>query len=224
MNPTYGEVINWGTSTNPDLVYGNIDHVNSEHSDFAAVLYVGYGTPYGFYGHSYDEEEPDLIYYEDNGDDDIESHASSSPTHHFVFMWVCFAGDNSPYGCPTDWNPLYWSYPPAYGPYTWIGFEGASPWLIEWMGTVGDEDEPNLFKHWLVWFYYHALCPNVYSVMEALNYASQDTGFDDYGSSILGMGYNTTWPYPPSGLYPGRMHVAGDQYGTYLPTDEYVYP
>lgn len=182
MYPTYGEVINWGTSTNPNLVYGRIDHVNSEHSAFAAVLYVGHGTADGFYGYSDNGQVPDFIYYDDNYPNDIESHTSSTPTHHFSFMWVCSGGNNSPDGSPSAWNPLYWSYPPTYGPYTWIGFDDASPWLMEWMGTIGDEGVPNRYKHWLVWFYDYALCPSGYSVMQALNYASQQTGFLNYGN------------------------------------------
>lgn len=228
MGPTYGEVQNYGVYTQPGLVFDRIDHVNSEHSAFATVLYVGHGSASGFYGLSIDGLVPALTHYDDYGDYDIESHTSSSPTHHFVFMWVCSGSNPFPYGSITAWNPLYWSSQQP--PYTWIGFENASPWLIEWMGTYGDEEIPNIYQFWLVWFYYYALHPNVYSVMDALNYASVETGFENYGSSILGVGYNTTWPYygppgpPEPGVYNGSMQVAGDPYGTYLPTDEYVYP
>jgi hypothetical protein len=216
----YGDVQNYGTATNPSLVFNRIDHVNSEHSEFATVLYVGHGTANGFYGYSLLGQEPDLIHYDDNYDDDIESHTSSSPTHHFVLNWVCKGYDPFPYGSVTAWNPLWWSYPPAYGEYTWIGFEEASPWLIEHMNPT------NIYKYWLVFFYYFALHENDYTVMQALNYASIYTGFANYASSILATGFQTYWPYPPHGPrhYDGSMEIAGDPLGTDLPTSMCIYP
>ena len=219
MGPVYGDVQNYGGWTTPGVVFNRIDHVNSEHSGFATVLYVGHGTANGFYGHSLFGEEPDLVHYDDNYDDDVESHTSASPNHHFVFMWVCKGSNPFPYGSITAWNPLWWSYPPAYGDYTWIGFYNASPWLIESMNPT------NIYKYWLVFFYHFALHENDYTVMDALNLASQYTGFANYGSSILATGFQTYWPYPgdpPPDNYGGKMDVAGDPLGTNLPTDEYI--
>ena len=131
-------------------------------------------------------------------------------------MWVCSGANDPPEGSPSAWNP-YWSNPPAYGPYTWIGFENASPWLIDDMGT-----ENNIYQYWLVFFYYYALIDEN-SVMDALDLASQATGFQNYGNSILGTGYETWLPWPPGPDYfSGRMYVCGDPLGTYLPQDEYI--
>lgn len=84
----------------------------------------------------------------------------------------------------------------------------------------------NTFQNWLVFFYYYALSGS-YSVMDALNLASQATGFQDFGSSVLGGSgrYWSYWPYPPQGprTETGQMHVAGNPFNTYLPKDIY-YP
>jgi hypothetical protein len=220
--PAYGEVTNWGSGAVPNNVYAKIDDANSYHSEFSTVLYVGHGGPLGFYLHSNDPNNasnPPTPYATFAN---IASHTQSSPAHRFAFMWVCMGGENSPQGSPSAWNPLYWSNPSTYGPYTWIGFDGASPWLIDGMGTYGAYGQENIYRYWLVFFYYFAL-DGSYSVMDALNLASQATGFSNYGSSILGTGaYQTYWPYNDT-WGSGRMHVAGDPYGTYLPTELYLY-
>jgi hypothetical protein len=132
-------------------------------------------------------------------------------------------GNSAPAGSPTAWNPLWWSNPPAYSPYTWIGFNDVSPWLI-------DQISPgNTFKNWLVFFYYYVLNGGN-SVMAALNLASQATGFANFASSPLGASerYWTYYPYnhPPyynqSGWWTGRMNVCGNPFGTYLPTVFYM--
>jgi hypothetical protein len=229
--PAWGEVDNWGSTETNFTVYARIDHDNTWHSAFSTVLYVGHGGPYGFYGNTdYPYNQyiyPDLIAFDQQGSsnpNNIRSRTQSSPAHQFVFMWVCWGGNNSPEGSPSAWNPLYWSNPPAYGPYTWVGFDDASPWLIDQMGTYQGEN-PNIFRYWLVFFYYFALNGN--SVMSALNSASDATGFDNYATSILGTGSEnwTYWPYyPDDDWYGGRMHVAGDPYGTYLPIELYLSP
>jgi hypothetical protein len=201
----YGEVINWGSSTTSSIVLDRIDHDISEHYYFFTALYIGHGTAQGFYGHSDDPENPtnypDLISY-----DDIEDHTQASPDHRFAFMWVCSGGDNCPQGSPSAWNPLYWSDQSTYGPYVWIGFDRASPWLMEHMNAN------NIYKYWLVFFYHYALHFNGYSVSQALDHASQETGFLNYEMSILNDLIWTWWPYSPQGpkYFNGTMHVAGD--------------
>jgi len=217
--PSYGELNNWGSSRTPWDVYAQIDHDITHHPLFSTVLYVGHGGPDGFYVHTdYPNDPyhtPDLTSF-----NVIHSHTQSSPAHQFVLMWVCMGGENSPQGSPSAWNPLWWSNPPAYPPYTWVGFDGMSPWLLDQM-TPG-----NIFRYWLVFFYYFALTGS-YSVMDALNLASWATGASDFASSVLGAygRYWSYWPYPPLGptTQTGRMHVAGDPFGTYLPRDVYYY-
>jgi hypothetical protein len=230
--PTYGEVQNWGSSATADIFYDQIVYDIYHHYDFATVLYVGHGGPVAFYLQSDDPDNPDNP-PEHNASFNIIS--SIMQTHscddfRFVLMWVCMGGENSPEGSPSAWNPLWWSNPPAHPPYTWIGFDGLSPWLVEGMDTYGVYGQENIYKYWLVFFYYYALL-NGNSVMDALNYASVATGFSNYGSSILAEGYESYWPYHQfiqgeeffPGDYPGNMHVAGHPYATHVPGDLYYW-
>ena len=228
--PAYGEVNNWGHTANQGAVYGQITHDNSEHSVFSTALYVGHGGTLGFYGHSNDPNNPNNPPNPYASFEDIRSlmTSQSSAAFQFVLMWVCLGINTFPAGSSTAWNPLWWSNPPSYPPYTWVGFEDFSPWLYEGMGTYGPYGQENIYRYWLVFFYYYALSGN--SIMTALNYASAATGFGSFGSSILGVGYESYWPYHMSiqgvefhpGYYPGRMAVAGNPLGTYLPTEFYM--
>jgi hypothetical protein len=203
VGQVYGEVNNWGSSTTPGLVTYMIDHDISYHSYCFATLYIGHGYADGFYGHSEDpedpEEYPNFVSY-----DYIEDHAQYSPDHRFVFMWVCKGNWNS----FNAWNPLYESNPSTYGPAAWIGFEGASPWLTDSM------NEDNLYKYWLVFFYYYALNYNGYTIMEALDYASSETGYYNFADcDPLSSYYETYWPYNASDPDPwkdGIMRYDGD--------------
>lgn len=101
--------------------------------------------------------------------------------------------------------------------YAFISFEGASPWLIDWMGTYGSGEIPNIYKHWLVFFYCAALYGyNVYTINESLDLASVVTDFDDFDSAPFAFpnsGAWVPWPYeigPGNGTYQGLMRVYGD--------------
>jgi hypothetical protein len=217
----YGQLKNWGSTETPSDVYARVVSANNYHSTLSTVLYVGHGGPSGFYGHTdYPNDygiTPDLVSF-------AYIQSINGAAHKLAFMWVCNGGLNSPAGSPTAWNPLYWSNPPAYGPYTWIGFDYASPWLVDHMLTYGQNGQPNVFRYWLVFFYYYLLNGN--SVMSALNQASYATGYANFGVSELA-NYGTYWTYFPwdpaqQYWYSGNMHVAGDPYGTYLPTTLYL--
>ena len=136
----------------------------------------------------------------------IKSHTTGDSSHRLAVMWVCNGGTST-----TDASPQAWNNPSTSG-YTWIGFSGASPWLIEYI-------KPNqLYKHWLVFFYYYALNGSD-SVQDALNDAARQVGYSDFASSPLGSGsYSTYWLYSPSGSYSGQMRALGDPSGTYLPS------
>jgi len=199
-------------SPTPDEVYDQIDDNIEDHSDFSTALYVGHGGPYGFYGYTdYPNDPntiPDLINY-----NVIESQLSSSPTFQFAFNWVCFGGNDAPDGAPSAWNPMWWSDPSEY-PYTRIGFDTASPWIIDYL-SVG-----NTMKNWLVFFYYHALNSN--SIMTSLDYASQYCNFDDFAETPLDQGtYQMYWPWGEE-WYSGQMHIEGNVTATYLPTDFWI--
>lgn len=122
-------------------------------------------------------------------------------------------------------NPLWWNDQSGDADYCWIGFEYASPWLTDFMGTYGEypgtSGSPNIYKYWLVFFYYYALYGNNFennynTVLDALNKASYETGYYNYGSSILATGFTTYWPYTQT-YGNGSMHVSGNPTGLYLP-------
>jgi len=74
----------------------------------------------------------------------------------------------------------------AYGPYTWIGFEGASPWLIESISSG------NTYQNWLTFFYYHALTHG-YTVKKALDEASKSPNIANFDSTSLALGNYQTY-------------------------------
>jgi hypothetical protein len=218
IGPAYGEIKYWGAPTD-DEVYDQIDHDVEDHSDFSTALYLGHGGPSGFYGYTdYPNDPdiyPDLIYYSN-----IESQLDSSPTFQFAFNWVCFSGNDAPDGAPSSWNPMWWDDPSEYS-YTWIGFDNASPWIIDYMSSQ------DTMKNWLVFFYYHALNGN--SIMTSLDYASDYCNFDDFAATPLAQGsYKMYWPWSelppedPEAWFSGEMHFEGNVTTTYLPTDFYI--
>ncbi|MDR2700462.1 MAG: hypothetical protein LBC12_06655 [Nitrososphaerota archaeon] len=205
----YGEVWDWGSSATPTDVYNRITHDNSVHSGRSTILYVGHGGPNGFYVYSPQPNNqavtPALVSFST-----IQSSTQSSPQHRLAFMWVCNGKTSNNAGSATAWNPMAMSNQALYGPYTWIGFDGASPWLIESINTG------NTYQNWLVFFYYHALT-NGYSVQKSLDEASKSTGYANFANTPLNQGsYLTYWPYNPAGNYAGKMHVVGTPTSTYL--------
>jgi hypothetical protein len=77
--------------------------------------------------------------------------------------------------------------------YCLIGFDGVSPRLEE------EHNGPsNLYKQWLVFFYYYAL-ENGLSVNDALDEASYMQGFDDFTQTRF---YNKGPNYPQGGGNP----------------------
>ncbi|MCL2173431.1 MAG: hypothetical protein FWB84_07340 [Candidatus Bathyarchaeota archaeon] len=205
----YGEIADWGSSATPTSVYNRIAHDNTVHSASSVVLYVGHGGPSGFYVHTnYPNDQnttPDLVSFST-----IQSYTQSSPQHHLSFMWVCNGKTSNNQGSATAWNPMAMNNQAAYGPYTWIGFSNASPWLIE---TISPG---NTYQHWLTFFYYHTLT-NGYSVTKALDEASKTAGMANFASTPLAKGtYQTYWPYSSAGYYSGQMHVVGNPSSTYI--------
>ena len=178
------------------------------------MLYVGHGGPYGFYVHtslpSYPAVEPDLVNFTI-----IQSYTQSYPSHNLAFMWVCNGkSGGSNLGSPTAWNPMAIGNQATYGPYTWIGFSGASPWMCDQIlpGTANN----NLYRNWLTFFYYRMLIYGE-SVEKALDGASWAVGLGTYNNTQLAKGsYQTYWPYQNAGYYSGQMHVVGDNSTTFL--------
>jgi len=232
----YGQLTNWGTSTTPSTVLGQIDYTNA-HYYFSTVLYIGHGVDDGFFGYASDPNNqnvcPNETYYY-GGNDNVLAHTQSVPYQQFVFNWVCSAGDTvwlvdngqnipPPYwGAPYDWNPLFWAGQANGADYCWIGFNGSSPWLKD---IIWDSTTNMHYGTWLEDFYWYALV-NGYlrtTVLQALDMASYLAGFPNYGSSSLATGYYSYWPYSPNGTYSGCMVIAGDP-NEYLPAWEILFP
>jgi hypothetical protein len=95
--------------------------------------------------------------------------------------------------------------------YCFIGFKNASPFLCK---PINGEN--NLYKHWLVFFYYWAAwqAGRYNTIKQALDIASQNVGYYDFTYSPLGQlgGFSVYWPgpNPPSGWMIGWMRVRGD--------------
>jgi hypothetical protein len=94
------------------------------------------------------------------------------------------------------------------------------------MGTYNQNGE-NLYKHWLIFFYYFAL--NGYSIKGALEQASYMVGYNNYwldSNNRLSQGWAYMFPdwvgeneppdWPDAGNYNGQMLVYGNA-NIYLP-------
>lgn len=145
--------------------------------------------------------------------------------HRFVLLWACRqareAGNNTPaiHGMAYCWTRQPNLSMDGYGdpyipgnpdtrPYCFIGFNHTSPWLNQTI-TAG-----NNYKHWLIFFYYHAL--NGCSIKEALYKACVDVGISGGWmdqNNPLRAGFKVYWPFEgpePRGEYPGWMRVIGN--------------
>lgn len=220
------------------------DCENDQYHDWATVFYYGHmgmeqieGTNYYHYGfHESGEQtgsEPDLIW-------DYMINNYTDDNHNFVFLWVCRNGDTpgddepEPRGMSYCWfnrNLAYngYSYPDA-GPDCFIGFTGASPALADGMGTYTYPYGENIYKFWLIFFYYFAL--DGYSIKGALDQASYMVEYDGYwldDDNRLSQGWDYYFPgWQGPGDPPDPMWEAGYSWGQmkiygngniYLPQD-----
>lgn len=202
------------------------------YSTFATVLYLGHGgvqnmgsyyrfSIYEQASHNNKYAPPSAIYdYQIFGQ-------MLYGKHRFVFLWACFQGNMPGNDTPTAHGMAYcWTRQPnlsqdGYGspdsrPYCFIGFQMASPRLSE----VVKESTNNLYKHWLVFFYYYALNGN--NIKDALDKACKIVGYSEGwmdSSNVLRTGFWTYFPpeflppgIPPSpdNRYQGQMKVYGN--------------
>ncbi|MGB9914244.1 MAG: hypothetical protein ACPLOC_01690 [Candidatus Bathyarchaeales archaeon] len=233
----YGHLFEFRTNWGWDVMRGLIqDSENDQYHDWATVFYYGHmgmaqiqGTPYYHYAfHEAGEQtapEPSLIW-----DENIYGYTGDN--HNFVFLWVCRNGDTTgddepvPHGMPYCWFRRNlaqngYSYPDA-GPDCFIGFTGAPPCLADGMGTYTYPYGENIYRFWLVFFYYFAL--NGYSIKGALDMASYMVEYDGYWldpNNRLSQGWNYYFPgwqgpgdpppgWPPAGYYYGMMVIYGN--------------
>jgi hypothetical protein len=203
---------------------------------------------YGFIGHvpeaevwnvNYPGAHPEILTW----DTDVYSQTQFGSNERFVFLWVCQNTDVEGSSITSTHGPAYtWSngaiqndgYNDGYrhptgANYAMIGWQDTNPWLTSYMGTSGpypgNSGTPNIYKYFLVFFYYYALQGyNWYSVNQALDLASYQTGYYNFGYATFAYpngGYWTSWPWPPLGptYAQGFMRVYGNG-NIYLPQSQ----
>ncbi|HDQ05390.1 MAG TPA: hypothetical protein ENN36_01540 [Candidatus Bathyarchaeota archaeon] len=226
-DPVYGHLTNsmvWNggdpySTTTENGVLNGIEDVNENH-EYSSFLYVGHGGRWYWWGsHHYSffmngkglnigggqvPSVSDALIY-------AAGDVYPADNHHFVFLWTCFNGyergsENNPPYIPPNGMPHCWTdgqigqstngyASPDGSDYCFIGFHMASPRLEEPHNGAN-----HLYKHWLVFFYYYAVQhTSQYSVKQALDYASQAQGFDDFTETRL---YKKGPNYPYSGGNP----------------------
>ncbi|MEM2081979.1 MAG: hypothetical protein QW744_06900 [Candidatus Bathyarchaeia archaeon] len=230
----YDHVENRSAQAYWSLMSEKITHCENYHT-FATVLYLGHGgilnmgnyyrlSVYEQASHNNPNTPPPAIY------DYMIYDRTLNGKHRFTFLWACFQGNLSGSNAPAVHGMAYcWTKQPnlsgdGYGdpnlsgdpdtrPYCFIGFELASPRLSEPIKN----NTGNLYKHWLVFFYYHAL--NGYSINQALDRASQNVGYERWLDNPLRNGFRTYFPpeflppgipLSPDNTYLGRMRIYGN--------------
>ena len=235
-NSIYHHLWNYKSKTTWNGVRSQIQDCESH--DWATVFYYGHmnltsigNPPVPSYGirvqaNPADQNPADVIW-----DTDVKPYTNTGK-HHFVFLWVCnngnLAGSSWPtdHGAPYCWTDqenlashdedlpyLEWPFTdPVHPTYCFIGFEGASPTLMDGMGTYYETE--NTYRNWLVFFYYYAL--NGYNVNSALHLASQAVNLQ-YGwedpANRLRTGYIYAWSggdWLQFGHFEGRMRIYGN--------------
>lgn len=226
--PVYGHLFNNHAQITSALVKAQIIDCEQNH-EFSTVLYLGHGGIEGgqyniFEQASHNEITNPPLKIIDNQ----HIYPYTVDNHHFVFLWACRQGDEAGDGSPPHGMPYCWTRQPNLSPdgynqpdsrpYCFIGFEAASPRLSEWMNPN------NIYKYWLVFFYYFALY--VYGqwygwvrIWQALDHASWMVGYPGGWldpNNTLSKGFWTHWPfpappgYPQPGEYWGKMRIYGD--------------
>ena len=239
--PVYGHLQNYEAQIYWDIVKPQIIDCEQDHA-FTTVLYLGHGQRERIYpGYDYwryfiyeqashdDPYDPPPQIYDNHPSLPREIYPYTVKNHHFVFLWACRQGDEAGNAYPIRGMAYCWTRQPdlspdGYGdpnipgdpdsrPYSFIGFQEASPRLSEWM------NENNIYKFWLVFFYYFALYwHGYYTINDALDAASVMVGYeggwlDPYNP--LSQGFWTYWP-PHGQNYWGKMRIYGNG-DIYLP-------
>lgn len=212
----YDHVENFHAQTTWTLMKSKITHCENYHT-FATVLYIGHGGVVGGYYNIFEQAAHNDINNPPPSIWDCNIVQYTAGKHYFVFLWACYQGNEPGGGYPLRGMAYCWtrqSYlsedgynSPDSRPYGFIGFQNASPRLSEEI----KKNTNNLYKHWLVFFYYHAL--NGYSVKSALDRASKNVGYEGGwldANNSLRIGFETYWPFPPVGNYTGKMRIFGN--------------
>jgi hypothetical protein len=207
--------------------------------------FIGEVHPDNIWNIEYPTNHPEVLTW----DTDIYAESSHGSNERFAFMWVCQNADVEGSSQPSVHGPAYvWSngaifndgYNDGYrhptgANYVFIGWQDTNPWLTSYMGTFGPypgtSGTPNIFKYFLVFFYYYALYgSNYYTVNQALDLASYQTGYLNFDYATFAYpnsGYWTYWPWiTPMNQEPtyaqGFMRVYGNG-NIYLPQRQDYY-
>ena len=212
------------------------DCENDQHHNWATFFYYGHmgirqlpNYPslwsYGFHvqANPYDQNTPPTLW------DTDQIYPYTAGNFHFVFLWVCNNGNPAPppeggssspvvHGPPYCWTRYaglrFNAYSnPDNSDYCFIGFQGASPTLMESMGVYYG-GELSTYQTWLIKFYQYA--SQGYSISYTLDRASREVGYT-YGwldgSNRLSQGWDYQWfggAGQNPGTYRGQMRVYGD--------------
>ncbi len=205
-NTGYDTTNAFGENTTYQYVIDNASRMEQDY-DAVALFHFGHGGTGCYY-----DNDGTFIYSYDIG-------AETGGKHFFVFIWVCYQGNNWAYGMPVAWTQRYdlssdAYYYPDEGSHCFIGFYMASPALsnrsFEYSSVLGKDVITKFYNYSLTW---------AYSVNDALDAASYDLFSLPYGSTELRTGYKTYWPEnptfpsppgPPPDWYPGCMVVYGN--------------
>lgn len=221
----YGHLQNYEAQITATLVRDQIIDCAQNHV-FTTVLYLGHGQRERIFpGYDYWR----YFIYEQASHDDLNNsppkiydnpniYGYAQGNHHFVFLWACRQGDEAGNANPIRGMAYCWTLQPDLSDdgynrpdnryYCFISFQEASPRLSEWM------NENNIYKFWLVFFYYFALYwYGYYTINDALGAASVMVGYEDGwldSENKLSQGFQTYFPIGPNqGWHPGKMRVYG---------------
>lgn len=240
-HPMYDHLHNFRGMTTRTLVANQIIDIEANHP-WGTVFYYGHmnvrnvGAPWPDYSYGFASQAsqhaqtpPPTIWDSDH----IFPYTINK--HRFVFLWVCnnanCAGNSNPvpHGMPYCWTRQANLSPNGYAnpdsrPYAFIGFQNFSVTLQEGMGTTGQYGQENIYKHWLVFFYYWAL--NGKTINQALHEASKNVGYTGGWNDPLNR-LSQGWHYtfsggpggnPPAGPYWGKMRIYGNG-AIYIPQE-----
>lgn len=191
----------FGSGTQKQTVLDNADEFEDDY-DHVTMFHYGHAGMNGVFRDYFDNDgwnnNDDCIW-----DYEVYSETSSSK-HFFVVLWSCRQGDyiggtymGTPYGMPYAW----FHGAPSSGD-CFIGFEDASMPLTQISAHNANVDyEPWLMSVGMRLSYSH------YTVIQALNAASQYYFSLDYVQTELDDGYTAYWDY---GTWDGKMKIYGN--------------
>lgn len=242
----YGKLENYMINDYSCTTWGDVTGGINEDSNnypYATFLYIGHTGysllgdnqyHYGFMAGGEDGEPWNNIPIV--WDYQVTQYQVPTINHYFDFLWVCDDGDELGHysypwtvGMPYSWSGGAITSSDGYdfntadqSNYALISFKDASPMLSTHI-SFGSEDQntnADLYKEWLVFFYYAAL--NGDDVHDALDFASQMCGYNNFAQFPSYNYGNGNWVWWSGGggqgmgpaWYPSTMEVYGDSYTT----------